>query len=91
MRLPGRRDREFTDDISPSNLVTLQEIGSPMVRKGQYQERTAESYESTSGDEGRPWEYLKDQGQVQAENFGKATGDSEWIKYTYLPDDPSDD
>lgn len=34
--LPGRRDRENTDDISPSNFVALSSLKSPRLRRGEY-------------------------------------------------------
>ncbi|MGH2668151.1 MAG: hypothetical protein ACREQQ_03140 [Candidatus Binatia bacterium] len=30
----GRRDRDWKDDVSPSNLIPLQQVGSPMVKRG---------------------------------------------------------
>lgn len=40
----GRRDLDNTDDISPTNLVSLQDIGSPMVERGDFFEARPEDY-----------------------------------------------
>lgn len=34
--MPGRRDRENTDDISPANFIPLQDVKSPRLRRGEY-------------------------------------------------------
>jgi hypothetical protein len=34
--LPGRADHENVDDITPQNLVDLEKLGSPRVKKGQF-------------------------------------------------------
>jgi hypothetical protein len=74
LKLPGRRDREFVDDISKSNLVPLTVLGSPMVKKGQYSEVEADYYESAEEQTKTetPWEYQKDARRQQLENFRKA-------------------
>ena len=76
LQLKGRRDREFTDDISPSNLVPLTVAGSPMVKKGQYV--AVESVQSSTKDP-EPWEYQKDGRKKQIENFKGAVGHADWL------------
>jgi len=74
LKLPGRRDREFRDDISESNFVALTSLGSPMVKRGQYVKADSNCYEAnqeTTASE-IPWEYQKDNRQQQMENFRKA-------------------
>ena len=41
----GRRDLDNVDDISPSNLTTLRELGSPMVARGDYADFDPALYE----------------------------------------------
>lgn len=59
----GRRDREWKDDISPSNLVQLQAVGSPMVARGDFVEFGAAqiaNYDERKGREGyEPMRYIK--------------------------------
>lgn len=71
LKLPGRRDREFADDISPSNLVQLQVLGSPMVKKEQYHTITADNYKPRT-EKHEPWEYLQDGRKQQKQNFEQA-------------------
>lgn len=82
MKLPGRRDREFVDDISKSNLVPLTVLGSPMVRKGQYNEVASNYYEANEEQTKNevPWEYQKDNRKQQIENFKKAVGGADWLR-----------
>jgi len=82
LKLPGRRDREFVDDVSKSNLVPLTVLGSPMVRKGQVNEVSAEDYRQVESatEEERPWEYQKDQRAQQIRNFEGAIGHANWLK-----------
>lgn len=60
--LPKRRDREWKDDISRSNLIPLQMVGSPMVARGDYVEFTDEhiaSYnEAENKKDWRPEKYI---------------------------------
>lgn len=82
LKLPGRRDREFTDDISISNLVPLTVLGSPMVRNGQVNEIKAADYkrvEDITKSE-TPWEYQKDGRADQINNFKQAIGHADWLK-----------
>lgn len=82
LKLPGRRDRECTDDVSPSNFVPLSALKSPMLRKGQVNPVTADYYKRVEGDTSRetPWEYQKDSRAKQIENFTKALGHADWLK-----------
>lgn len=73
LQMKGRRDREFTDDISPSNLVELKDIKSPMVRMGQFNEVTSIDHDPSAAKKETPWEYLKDHRQQQNKNFQKAS------------------
>jgi len=38
--LPGRRDNENVDDVSPLNLIALRDVQSPRVRRGEIVEHT---------------------------------------------------
>lgn len=77
LKLQGRRDREFTDDISPSNLVALKG-SSPMVRKGQYVEHDGKTDSNKKSPE--PWEYLKeDNREHQRKNFERSKRLKSWI------------
>jgi len=82
LKLPGRRDREFIDDISVSNLVPLTILGSPMVRKGQVNEIKPADYaqvEDITQSE-TPWEYQKDGRAKQISNFKQAVGHADWLR-----------
>lgn len=74
LKLPGRRDREFTDDISESNFIPLTALNSPMVRKGQYVRVDKSTYEQAEQvtETETPWDYQKDGRKQQMENFRKA-------------------
>jgi len=71
LKLPGRRDREFRDDISPDNLLQLRLLGSPMVERGQFQVTSAADYAPKEGPHA-PYEYLKDGRAQQHANFAAA-------------------
>ncbi len=64
--LPGRRDREWKDDISRTNLIPLQMLGSPMVKRGDIVEFTPEMIETYNEDQirrGTNWQpsrYIKE-------------------------------
>lgn len=77
LELPGRRDREFVDDISPSNLVALTAAGSPMVEANQFvrveQVQVLGREARQKSKKSEPWEYLKDQRKQQKENFERAS------------------
>ena len=81
LKLPGRRDLELVDDVSPMNLVQLTKLNSPMVKKGQVNVVDpgiyAEASRSYSSD--RPWDYFKDNRAVNLSNFAKA-GIPNWMK-----------
>lgn len=82
LKMPGRRDREFTDDVSVSNLVPLTIAGSPMVRKQQINEVNPDDYkqvEEITASE-TPWEYQKDGRKHQIQNFKRAVGHADWLK-----------
>jgi hypothetical protein len=87
LKLPGRVDREYVDDISRSNLVPLTILNSPMVKKGQVSEIKPEDYTRVEGDTAgeTPWEYQKDGRSKQIENFQEAIGHTDWLK----PHDPT--
>lgn len=82
LKMPGRRDREFVDDISVSNLVPLTVLGSPMVRKGQVNEVNPDHYQQVEeiAQSQTPWEYQKDNRDVQINNFKKAIGHADWLR-----------
>lgn len=65
LRLAGRRDLENTDDVSPSNLVQLQAVDSPRVRKGEITVYdVGVPYEKRErGDDWKPMEYVKGEPQ----------------------------
>lgn len=63
--LPGRRDLEYRDDISPSNVAALQAAGSPMVARGDYVEfglQQIEQYSEAGVPGWNPQRYLKGKG-----------------------------
>ncbi len=78
LHLPGRRDLECVDDVSVSNLVPLQILGSPMVRKGQIKQHDGSAVE-VGKSQGDPWDYIKDDRAVQSENFKKAVPGLDWL------------
>lgn len=82
LKLPGRRDREFVDDISISNLVPLTMLGSPMVKKGQINQVDAKHYEKVEAvtKEETPWEYQKDNRAQQIDNFKQSIGHADWLR-----------
>lgn len=79
--MPGRRDRECIDDVSPTNFVPLSALKSPMLRKGQVNPVTADYYKRVeSGLKSEtPWEYQKDNRAKQIDNFTKALGHADWL------------
>lgn len=86
LKIKGRRDREFVDDISPMNLVPLTAAGSPMVKKGK--NVAVESLQGPNEDP-QPWEYQKDNRKKQIENFEKAVGHTNWLQ-SYKPKEQED-
>lgn len=60
--LPGRRDNEEIDDVSPSNLVQLEAVDSPRVKKGDVEvHNDFEEYDEEKHREGgwSPYKYMR--------------------------------
>jgi hypothetical protein len=76
LHLAGRRDLENTDDVSPSNLVELERIGSPRLKAGGVEVYDINvSYEQREVRQGwQPMEYVK--GERPEDQSQAAKGDT---------------
>ena len=64
LRMPGRRDKEDTDDVSPTNLIQLEAVNSPRLKAGAIVEHPIVDVEVQSAvpdTDWKPFRYIKGQ------------------------------
>lgn len=71
--LAGRRDSQDRDDISPSNFVALEALGSPRIKKGDYEIFDPEQVTYDESKHNVNWEPQKYVKAVQADGSLKGT------------------